>query len=74
MARPFGVTCRALTASIFLLSTLFGQAAQYPNESAGGLVERFENTTVLWRQFEVAKKIVALQDKSVLLQLEPWLR
>lgn len=74
MARPFGVICRALPASICLLSTLFGQTAQYPNESAGALVERFENTTVFWRQFEVAKKIVALHDKSVLLHLEPWLR
>lgn len=38
------------------------------------LVEQFENTTVFWEQFEVAKKIVALHDKNVLLRLEPWLR
>jgi HEAT repeat protein len=38
------------------------------------LVEQFESTTVFWEQFEVAKKIVALHDKSVLPRLEPWLR
>src|ERR1700729_3088587 len=38
------------------------------------LLEQFENTTVFWEQFEVAKKIVALGDKSVLPRLEPWLR
>jgi HEAT repeat protein len=37
------------------------------------LFEQFENTTVFWEQFEVAKKIVALGDKSVLPRLEPWL-
>ncbi len=37
------------------------------------LVEQFENTTVFWEQFEVAKKIVALGDKSVLPRLERWL-
>jgi HEAT repeat protein len=37
------------------------------------LVERFKRTTVFWEQFEVAKKIVALREKSVLPDLEPWL-
>ena len=59
MARVFGVICGALLASICLLSTLFA-------ETASGLLEQFENTTVFWEQFLVAKKIVALHDKSVL--------
>jgi HEAT repeats len=67
MPRAFGVTCGALLASICLLSTLFA-------ETASGLLEQFENTTVFWEQFLVAKKIVALHDKSVLPHLEPWLR
>jgi HEAT repeats len=67
MPRAFGVTCGALLASICLLSTLFA-------ETASGLLEQFENTTVFWEQFVVAKKIVALHDKSVLPRLEPWLR
>ena len=67
MPRAFGVTCGALLASICLLSTLFA-------ETASGLLEQFENTTVFCEQFLVAKKIVALHDKSVLPHLEPWLR
>lgn len=73
MACAFGFSCRALLASICLLSTLSGQTAQHPGESLSGLVEQFESTTMFWKQFEVAKKIVALHDKSVLQDLEPWL-
>jgi len=73
MARALGVICEALLASICFLPTLSGQTAQHPIESASGLVEQFESTTIFWKQFEVAKKIVALHDKSVLQDLEPWL-
>ena len=48
-------------------------STQYPIESDSALVQQFENTTIFWKQFEVAKKIVALRDKSVLQGLEPWL-
>jgi HEAT repeat protein len=65
IARAFGVICVALTPSS-LLSTALPQAV--------GLVEQFESTTAFWEQFEVAKKIVALHDKSVLPRLELWLR
>jgi HEAT repeat protein len=60
--------CGALLVSIAFLSPLFAQSA------AGNMVEQFENTTVFWEQFEIAKEIVALHDNSVLPQLEPWLR
>ncbi len=69
----FGVICKALLASTCLLFTLLARSAQYRSESVGGLVEQFENTTVFWKQFDVAKKIVALHDKSVLPHLESWL-
>ena len=69
----FGVICKALLASTSLLFTLFARSAQHRSESVGGLVEQFENTTVFWKQFDVAKKIVALHDKSVLPHLESWL-
>jgi len=59
--------CGALLASICLLSTTLLQ-------TVADLVEQFQSTTVFWEQFEVAKKIVNLHDKSVLPQLEPWLR
>ncbi len=67
MARGFGVMCGALLACICLPSTALPQ-------TSGGLVGQFESKTVFWEQFEVAKKIVALHDKSVLPRLEPWLR
>ena len=66
MARAFGVICGALLASSSFLPTLFAQ-------TASRLVDEFENTTVFWEQFEVAKKIVGLHDNSVLPRLEPWL-
>jgi hypothetical protein len=57
-----------------LLSTLvFGQTVQFSSESASELVDHFKSTTDFWKQFKVAKKIVALRDKSVLQDLEPWL-
>ena len=74
MARAFGVICGTSLTTVCLLSTLCGQTSRYPTESASGLVEQFESTTVFWQQFLVAKKIVALHDKSVLPHLEPWLR
>jgi HEAT repeat protein len=74
MPRPFGGICRASLASICLLSTLvFGQAAQDSKGSASNLVEQFKKAPVFWPQFLVAKKIVALGDKSVLQGLEPEL-
>jgi HEAT repeats len=44
-----------------------------PSESASSLVEQFNTETVFWKQFEVAEKIVALRDNTVLHDLEPWL-
>jgi hypothetical protein len=71
MARALGIIRGASLASMCLLSALFGQSAQHLSESASVLVERFNSTTVFWEQFEVAKKIVALYDKSVLQDLQP---
>ncbi len=74
MARAFGFICRSFLVSMCLLSTVSSQTAKHPSESASGLLEQFESTTVFWEQFLVAKKIVALHDKSVLPRIEPWLR
>ena len=73
MARTWVVICRASLASMCLASTLFAQTAKSPSESVSGLVEQFQNKTMFWEQFEVAKKIVALRDTSALQGLEPWL-
>jgi HEAT repeat protein len=37
------------------------------------LLDQFLNTPVFWRQFEIAKQIVALHDPSVLPELVGWL-
>ena len=73
MARASGVICGTPLATVCLLSTLCGQTSRYPIESASALVEQFESTTLFWKQFEMAKKIVVLHDKSVLQPLESWL-
>jgi HEAT repeat protein len=46
--------------------------AQQP-ASVSELVGQFEGESMFWRQFEVARAIVAAHDTSVLPQLEPWL-
>jgi len=73
MAHTFGFIWRAALASTCLLSTLSGQTATPPTDSARSLVEQFDRTTIFWKQFDIAKQIVALHDKSVLQYLEPWL-
>jgi HEAT repeat protein len=57
-----------------LASTLvLGQTAQHRSKSAGDLVKQFKSTAGMGKQFDVAKKIVTLRDRSVLQDLEPWL-
>lgn len=73
MNRAFGFIYRTSFATACFLFTLSGQTTQHPNDSASGLVEQFETTRAFWEQFEVAKKIVALHDRSVLPELERWL-
>ncbi len=74
MARAFGIICRASLASMCFVSTLvLGQTARHPSKSARDLVKQFKRTAANVDQFDVAKKIVTLRDKSVLQELEPWL-
>jgi HEAT repeat protein len=65
--------CGILLGSLCLLRTVSGQTTQHTSQSTGELVEQFKTTTESWKQFEVAKQVVALHDKSVLPTLEPWL-
>jgi HEAT repeat protein len=46
-------------------------AGQHPDVPE--LIRHFESEKVFWRQFEVARAIVAAKDAGVLPQLEPWL-
>jgi HEAT repeat protein len=50
-----------------------GLAEAQTEQSVDNLVKEFETTKEFWRQFEVAKKLVARGDKSVLPALESWL-
>jgi HEAT repeat protein len=65
--------CGILLGIMCLLHTVSGQTAMHPSERTSELVEQFKTTTESWKQFEVAKQVVALHDKSVLQELEPWL-
>ncbi len=65
--------CGILLGSMCLMHTVSGQTVRNPSEHTNNLVERFKITMTSWKQFEVAKQIVALQDKSVLQVLAPWL-
>lgn len=71
MARP--CLCGILLGIMCLLYTVSGQTAKHPSERTSELAEQFKTTATFWKQFEVAKQIVALHDKSVLQELEPWL-
>jgi HEAT repeat protein len=44
-----------------------------PRPSAAELVKEFETTTVFWQQAEIAMRIIATHDASVLPRLESWL-
>jgi HEAT repeat protein len=65
--------CCVWLASFCLQPSLSGQTSQHRNDSSRDLVEQFNKTKNHWKQFEVAEKIVALNDGRVLQDLEPWL-
>src|SRR6266545_1732672 len=58
---------------ILMILTVSAQQEQQRNLSASDLVQQFKNETVFWKQFEIAKKIVALHDSTVLPDLAGWL-
>jgi hypothetical protein len=51
--------------------TLAGSHASESEQrnSAGRLLNQFQNTNVFWEQFDIAKEIVALHDQRVLPEL-----
>jgi HEAT repeat protein len=67
-----GIVVRLGIAVVLLLpSPNIIHSQQRPSVSE--LLQQFQGETVFWRQFEVAKAIVAAKDMGVLPQLEPWL-
>jgi HEAT repeat protein len=61
----------SILAVLIALSHGVIHAQQHPD--VPGLLRQFESEKVFWRQFEVARTIVAAHDASVLPQLQPWL-
>ncbi len=57
----------------FLRVGVAGLSGNQKNPPATALLEQFKGTKVFWRQFEVAKKIIALRDTEVLQELTGWL-
>jgi HEAT repeat protein len=70
VSRAVVVPLRSLPGLLFAAASLVrGQQPSLLDQ----LVRQFERETVFWRQFEVAKAIVAAHDVNVLLKLESWL-
>ena len=69
----FRITIAQLFALALTSLSVSGHTAQQKNPSATELLDRFKNEKVFWRQIDVAKKIVALHDTSVLPKLVGWL-
>jgi HEAT repeat protein len=61
----------SILAVLVMLSPRVIHAQQHP--PVPELLRQFEGERVFWRQFEVARAIVAANDASVLPRLEPWL-
>jgi HEAT repeat protein len=66
--------CGILLGCVCLPFIAPSQTTSPSSESTTELIEQFKVITTFWRQFEVAQQIVALHDKRVLKDLEPWLR
>jgi len=60
-------------ALIVVLAPVICAAADLRSESAHELVKQFRDTPIFWRQFEVGKSIVALEDRSALPDLVGYL-
>jgi HEAT repeat protein len=58
---------------ILVVLLWFSPDVMHAQQPVSELVRQFEGESMFWRQFEVAKAIVAAHDPSILPQLEPWL-
>ncbi len=76
-AYTLGVKQRAIVALrhlfFLVLALAVAQAAWPQNQAAADLVQRFTAEKVFWKQFDIAKELVASRDRRVLPELEPWL-
>jgi HEAT repeat protein len=62
-----------LTIALLVSSISFQQQTLSPAPDATKLVDQFKSEKVFWKQFEIARRIAALRDRTVLPQLSDWL-
>src|SRR6266849_2521246 len=71
------LTVMRIKLAFFILTLMALPAAAHQqlkrNLSSADLLDEFKNEKVFWKQFEIAKKIVALHDTTVLSDLAGWL-
>jgi len=72
-SRRYMMTFTQLLSIALLSVSVSGQASQRKSPLAAELLEQFKNEKVFWRQIDIAKKIVALHDSSILPELVSWL-
>jgi HEAT repeat protein len=66
-----------MSASGLLLVVLMSfsvRCASQQSESLTDLVREFDETQIFWQQLQIARKLVARNDRSVLPRIEPYLR
>jgi hypothetical protein len=71
--RPLSALAACGVALALMTITLASVSESRQPVSRRQLLDQFQNTLVFWQQFEIAKRIVALHDPSVLLELVRWL-
>jgi HEAT repeat protein len=69
----FKIIVAQLITLVIISLNASGMREEQKNPTAAELLEQFKSTKVSWKQFEVAKKIVALHDTNVLQELAEWL-
>ncbi|HTA42129.1 MAG TPA: HEAT repeat domain-containing protein [Bryobacteraceae bacterium] len=70
---PLKVTIARLGVLVVLLLPSAHVIRGQQSPSVSELLRQFEGERIFWRQFELAKAIVAANETSVLSRLEPWL-
>lgn len=71
--RPLSAVAACGVALALMTITLATVSESRQPVSRRQLLDQFQNTLVFWQQFEIAKRIVALHDPSVLPKLVGWL-
>jgi HEAT repeat protein len=64
---------RSVIALALMSLCVCGFMGNQEESSAAKLLEQFKSTQIFWQQFEIAKKIVAFRDTSVLQGFDGWL-